>query len=82
MHDRTKLDEDVADYLDDLRAQEELRQHKHDPLDTPLDVKIQAFTIERLRRYMAAEQWRVHGTWSLDELVNAILKSWLYGQGE
>ncbi len=78
MHDRTKRDEDVADYLDDLRAREELRQHANDPLDAPLGVRVQAFTIERLRRYMADVRY----TGSMDSLINDILKDWLYGEGE
>ncbi len=78
MHDRTKRDEDVAAELDYIRANIELMRHANDPLDTPLDVKVQAFTIERLKRYMADVRY----TGSMDSLINDILKDWLYGEGE
>ena len=77
MEDRSKDDPDIAADLEYLRAETELREHEDDPLDTELRVFIQPFTLERLRRYQQRQ-----GEDDLGSLVNEILASFLYSQGE
>lgn len=59
------------------RAEAELKQHAHEPLNAKLVAYVQSFTLERLVRYMERENIK-----SKDSLINSILADFLYSVGE
>lgn len=59
------------------RAEAELKQHAHEPLNAELLVHVQPFTLERLARYMESKNSK-----NRDILINHILADFLYGMGE
>lgn len=66
------LDPSLKEYI---LEEEKLAAHDDDPLDTPLTVKIQRLTMERLQEYCRIEECNI------DEAVNDFIKSVLYDAG-
>lgn len=77
MNGEDESKQEHADYLAHLAAEAELKQHEAEPLSFTLTVNIQPFTYERIQRYVKRED-----TTSIDDLINSVLKDWLYMEGE
>lgn len=76
MGDKSR-DED-PEFLAYLAAETELKQHADEPRSQLLSVYIQPFTLVRLQRY----RQELGDIRSVDEIVNDVLKGWLYSEGE
>ncbi len=76
MEDKSKAD--YQSELDYFAAEQELKEHKDEPRSQYVTIALQPFTLVRLRRYLQDEKLAES---DIDEVINEVLKSWLYGQG-